>query len=115
MEQKGRALKHEEHKYNRPKEQNEKLDRNLRHGVKQQAEPALTDRFAREISLHLALIAAEIGQREEHAADETAPQVVAIVPVEAEIHGIEPSRSPGNSHGIQKRNISREQGNRDHQ
>ena len=46
--------------------------------------------FAGEIPLHLALqtVAAEVRQRQEHAADETAPYVVAVVPVEVQVDGI---------------------------
>ena len=98
-----------------PDEQDEELHRDLGHGVEQQAEAALRDRFAGEIALHLGLVAAEIGQRQEHAADQAAPEVVAVVPIEVQIHGVQPARRAGELHRVEERDVVRQQQNRDDQ
>ena len=70
-------------------EENEELHRHFCHGVEQQAEPALRNRTAGEISLDLRLITAEIAQREERPVYQAAPEVVAIVPVKLQIDGVQ--------------------------
>src|ERR1035438_2672059 len=60
-------------------------------GVEVQGETALGDRFSGEIALHLGLIAAEVGEEEKRAADEAAPDIEAVVPIEVGGDGVEAS------------------------
>ena len=57
--------------------------------------------FAGKIALHLALIAAEIGERQERTADQPAPEVVAIVPIEVEIHGVQTAGGARQMHRVE--------------
>ncbi len=57
-------------------EQDEKLHRHLEERVEQQREAALLQAAPREIPLHLALVAAEVGQHQEEAPHESAPERV---------------------------------------
>ena len=93
LEQQRRPFENEEHKHHRADEQDEELHRDLGHRVEQQAEPALRHRFSGEIALHLRLIAAEVSQRQKHPANYAAPDVIAVVPIEVESDGIQPSCS----------------------
>src|ERR1019366_1466060 len=68
LEQKRWLLEGEEDEHHRSDEENEKLHRDLRHGVEKQSEPTLPNRFSGEIPLHLRLIATEVSQGEEHSA-----------------------------------------------
>src|SRR5215471_15721505 len=91
MKQKWRPDEDEEHEHHRSQEQDEKLHRNLRHRVEQKAEPALCDRLSGKVPLHLALIGPEVSERKKHAADEPAPEVVAIAPVDGRGYGVQPA------------------------
>ncbi len=63
---------------------------------------ALRDRLSGEVSLHLRLIASEVTQHEECAAQQSAPQVVPVIPVELCIHRVEFSHRPGEIDGIRE-------------
>ena len=89
MKQQGRLIEQEEDEYHGADIQNQELHGHFRHGVEQEAEAALANRFPGQIALHLALVGAEIGEREERPADHAAPQVVTILPVEVRHHGVE--------------------------
>ena len=65
--------------------------------------------LAGEIALHLRLVRPEIGEREKHTADQPAPDVVPIVPVEARHHGVQPSRRARQRKCIPKRYVARQQ------
>ena len=92
-------VKGEEH---RADEQDEKLHRDLHNPIQQQAEAALGDRLAGEVALHLRLVGAEVGELQEHPSQDAGPDVVAVVPVEAEIDRVEPSQLPGQVGGFQQ-------------
>src|ERR1700751_21849 len=76
---------HEDHD---PNKENEQLHRDLHSRVEQQTQAALRDRFAGQISLHLALIAAEICQSQKSSANKPAPSVVSIAPVQSKFNDI---------------------------
>ena len=76
------------------------MHRHLGHGVEQQAELALRDRLAREIALHLGLVAAEIGERKERSADQAAPECVPVVQIEVRYHRVKLPDRAGQVHGI---------------
>src|SRR5690242_5348221 len=67
-----------ENEHHHTDEQNKELHRDLHNGIEEDTQAALRRGPAREISLYLALIASEVSQSEEAAADEAAPEVVAI-------------------------------------
>src|SRR5258708_6969673 len=70
-----------EDEYHGPDEEDKKLHRDLGYRVEQQAEAALRDGFAGEVALHLRLVASEVGKEQERAADQAAPEIVAVVPI----------------------------------
>src|SRR5690606_14547129 len=59
-------------------QQDDELHRHLEEAVEEEAEPALRDRAPRQVALHLRLVGAEIGEREEEAAGDARPEIVAI-------------------------------------
>ena len=65
IEKDRRLLELIEEKDHHAEEQDEKLHRHFHDGVEEQADAAGAQRTAREIALHLRLIGAEIGEREE--------------------------------------------------
>src|SRR5664279_5446874 len=100
LEQHGRLYKQVEHEHHGADEQDEELHGDLGHGVEEEAQAALGDRFPGEIALHLGLIAAEIREEEEGAADEAAPDVEAVVPIEVGGDGVEASGRARQIYGV---------------
>ena len=67
--------------------------------VEEQTDTAVSDGFARQVALHLRLVATEIGKRQEHSANQAGPQVIAILEIEGKIHGVE---FPGDTRQVQR-------------
>ena len=70
--------------------------------VEKQTEPARAQRTAREISLHLRLVGAEIGEREKKAAKNAGPKRVAPVRIDREIDRLEFSHFAGDRERVCK-------------
>ena len=96
-----------EHEHHGPDEQDEELHGDFGHGVEQQAQAALRDGFAGQVALHLRLVAAEIGEEQERAADQAAPDVEAVVPIEVGGDGVQPARRARQEHGVAERDRMR--------
>src|SRR5579875_687822 len=111
LENHRRCDKQREHKDDRANEENEQLHRYLHNSVEEQTQPALHNRAAGEVSLHLALITSKIGQSKKCAANQSAPQVVAIGPVQMQINDIQPASSAGKMQGIPERDRRRKRVN----
>src|SRR5207248_696222 len=94
-----KKIKHEHHRTN---EEDEELHGNLHECVEQQAEPALCDRFAGQISLHLALVATEVGEGKKATADEAAPKRIAIIQIAFRTDDIQSACSAGQMQSIDK-------------
>ena len=75
------------HKHHHADEQDQNLHRDFDEGAHQQRRAAFADRFSRQKALHLALIATEIRQHQKQSANQSGPQRVSFVQVEAGIHG----------------------------
>ena len=103
-------LKNEHHN---PNEQNQKLHRHFYHAVEQQTQTAFGHGFARQITLHLRLVGAEITQKQECAAEHTRPKIVAVLPkigitpIEFEGNDIDFAQFTRRRHRIAERNIGR--------
>ena len=93
------------YKHHSADEQNEKLHGDFGHGVEQQAEAALGDGASREIALHLRLVAAEVGEKQERAAEQAAPDVVTVVPIEVGGHHVEAAGGARQVDGVAKRDL----------
>ncbi len=100
LEQHRRLHEQVEHEDHGADEQNEELHRDFGHGVEKQAQAALGDRFAGEVALHLRLIAAEIGKEKEGAAQQAAPDIEAVVPIEVSGDGVQPSGGARQKNGV---------------
>ena len=85
------AVEQEEREHEHAREQDEELQRDLRERADDQRVPALGERLRREIPLHLALVAAEIRERQEEAAEQARPERVRLVQIEPEVDGLETS------------------------
>ena len=107
-----RLLENVKHEHHGSDEQDKKLHRDLGYGGKEQAQLAFRYRFAGQITLHLGLVASKIGERQKHPADQAAPQVIAVVPIEVKIDGVELSGHTGQAHRIQERDLARQHGER---
>ena len=83
----------------RADEEDDELHRHLDQAVREEAEAALGDGGAREVALYLRLVGAEVGEREEEAADEAGPEVVAARRVEGEVDGVQPPEPTGDADG----------------
>jgi hypothetical protein len=68
-----------EDKHQNAQQQDAKLHRDFAHGVEHQAEPALAQRCAGNVALHLRLVGAEIGEHQKSSADQPRPKRVALV------------------------------------
>ena len=75
----------------------------LRHCVEQQAQPARGHRTPRQVALHLRLVAPEIGEEQEGAAQQAAPDVEAVVPVEVGSDRVQPPGRARQVYGIAER------------
>ncbi len=95
VEEERRGGELEEGEDHGPDEEDEELHRHFDHAVDQHAEPALLDRLAGEIALHLRLVAAEVRQRHQQAADEARPEVVRRGQIERKVDGVQPPHAPG--------------------
>ena len=71
-----RRMKEVEHEDHDPDQQDEELHGDLQQAVHQQPAPCLLHRLPSEVALHLALVRAEVGELQEEAADQAAPQRV---------------------------------------
>ena len=109
MEDRGRPFEHEEDEHHGPNEEHGKLHGDLGHCIEQQAQAALRDALTGKVALHLALVAAEVGKRKKHAADQAAPQVVAVVQVKLPDQRIELVRRAGDCDCIRKMHVGRQQ------
>ncbi len=69
----------------------------------------MCDRFAGQVTLHLGLIAPEISQRQEHPADQAAPEVVLIVRVEMRVYHIQLSGRPGQAYRVDEGDALRQE------
>ena len=101
VEEDGRQDELVEGEDHRPDEEDDELHRHLHQAVRQEAESALRDGGAREVSLHLRLVGAEIREREKEAADEARPEVVAAPRVEGEVDGVQPPEAPGDADRVE--------------
>jgi len=77
-----RRCEYIKHKNHGPGQQNEELHRNLGHCIEKQTHPALLQVLTRQIALHLALVASKVSEGQKRASDDSAEQVVSVVPVE---------------------------------
>src|SRR3954452_18643485 len=99
--------KQKEHEHHCSDKQDEQLHGDLYHSVEQKTQSALANGFAGQISLHLALITSKIGQSKESAANEPAPDVVAVAEIPMHIHYFQASRRTGQMQRVQNRYIGR--------
>jgi hypothetical protein len=115
LEQHRRLHEQVEHKHHGADEQNEELHGDLGHGVEQQAQPALRDGAAGQVALHLRLVAAEVGEEQERAADQAAPDIEAVVPVEVGGDRVEAAGLARQKHGVAERDRRGHQHDHGHQ
>ena len=95
VEEHRRPLELIENEDQHAQQQDEELHGNLADAVEHQAEPALAQRRAGEVTLDLGLVGAEIGQREKHPAQHAGPERVAPVEVEREVDCLELVQAAG--------------------
>ena len=79
VEQHRRRLEQVEHEHEDAGRQDQQLQRDLHEGAHQQRLPRFVDRLRRQVALHLALVAAEVRQHQEQAADHARPERVGLV------------------------------------
>ncbi len=111
--QQRRRVEVEEDEHEDPGEQDEELHRDLEEGVEEERQPALGEGPAREVALDLALVAPEVGHRQEHPADEPAPERVGPGEVERGVHRLQPARGLGEGQRVAHSEPGRELGDRD--
>ena len=107
VEEDGRLRELVEDEDHRAEEEDEELHRHLDHPVEEQAEPALRDRLARQVALHLRLVGAEVGEREEAAAEESRPEVVLVRDVEGEVDGVQAPELARDVRGFEEGDVRR--------
>src|SRR5215469_17164271 len=95
VEEHRRLVEEEKRKGEDARDENQRLERNLHEAGEQERLPALVDRLGREVPLDLALIAAEVGERQECPADESRPDRVFLLEIEPEIDGVKLPDRPG--------------------
>ena len=88
-------VKEIEHEHQHPGQQNQELHRNLDDAVPEHAPFGFGGVLPAQIPLDLALVGAEVGQLEEEAANQSAPQGVAGLRVPRQIDGLEFSEGAG--------------------
>ena len=91
VEQHRRRLEQVEDEHEHAARQNQQLQRNLDVGAHHQRVPRLVDRLRSQVALDLALIAAEVPQHQEQAAQNARPERVLLAQVEAEIERVQPA------------------------
>ena len=112
VEQHRRFFKLVEDEDQRAGEQDEKLQRHFHPGVEHQADPAVGDGFARQVPLHLRLVAPKIREGQEHAADQSRPERVPVARIEGKVHHIELPRHPGQVKRVTEGDLAGEQKDR---
>ena len=95
IEEHGRPFELVEDEEERPGEQDHELHRQLGEGVEDEREAALAKRTPGEIALHLALVAAEVGEHQEEPAEEPRPDGVGLARVGVEGQGLQPAGGAG--------------------
>ena len=95
VEKDGGGLELVEDEDQRAEQQDEELHRDLQQRVEHEAEPALAQRGAADVALHLRLIGAEVGERQEESAEQAGPESVALGGIERKIHGLELAQGAG--------------------
>ena len=104
VEEDGRAglelVKHEEQ---RTEDHDEELHRDLQDRVEHQTEATLAQARTTNVALHLGLVGAEVGQREEKATEDTGPHRVAELGIGREIDGVELAHRTGNVERVRRK------------
>ena len=96
-----------EHKNHNAHQQNKKLHRYLQQPVHDQAHLALLYASSGEVALHLALVGPEIGEGQKTAANDTAPESIAVFKIKGKIQNIHFPVGACNFKGFSKGNIER--------
>ncbi len=106
--------KDEEDEHQHANQQDQRLQRNLPVGAHQQRRASLVHRFGGEVSLHLALVGAEVGAEQEERGDGARPEVEAVGHVEAEVEGLHPAGGSSDVQGIDEADAVGQAGDQHH-
>ncbi len=86
--------------------QDEQLQRDLDEGAHHQRATRFVFRFRRQITLHLALVAAEIREHQEQPADHARPERVGFAQIEFEVHRMQPPGRAGEVHRLSEADVA---------
>ena len=100
------------HKHQHADGKDQKLHRDLQERIQHKTHAALCERPPREIALHLALIASEVGERQEKASQHPREQRVGIFQIHGKIDAVPFAFKAGEMHGVADGIVRRELGTR---